>query len=154
MNSQKLKEKIIIFDLDGTLALIDHRRHFLEKNDWKSFFDNCHKDLPNTSVISLWNLFLKDGRLNDLYIFSGRCESVKDKTLFWLKNNLSCCFYDNIRMRPKGNSTPDDKLKELWLDEILSQGKEVEMVFDDRQKVVDMWRRRGITCFQVAKGDF
>ena len=28
------------------------------------------------------------------------------------------------------------------------------IIFDDRQSVVDMWRARGLTCFQVAKGDF
>ena len=27
-------------------------------------------------------------------------------------------------------------------------------VADDRQKVVDMWREIGLTCFQVAPGDF
>jgi Straboviridae polynucleotide kinase len=27
-------------------------------------------------------------------------------------------------------------------------------VFDDRQKVVDMWRSLGQACFQVAPGDF
>ena len=30
----------------------------------------------------------------------------------------------------------------------------VAMVFDDRQQVVDMWRDNGLTCFQVADGDF
>lgn len=27
-------------------------------------------------------------------------------------------------------------------------------VFDDRARVVRMWRKAGITCFQVAPGDF
>ena len=27
-------------------------------------------------------------------------------------------------------------------------------VFDDRDKVVQMWRENGVPCFQVAKGDF
>ena len=30
----------------------------------------------------------------------------------------------------------------------------VDMVFDDRQQVVDMWRANGLTCFQVAEGNF
>ena len=30
----------------------------------------------------------------------------------------------------------------------------VAMVFDDRNQVVDMWRQNGLTCFQVADGDF
>ena len=32
--------------------------------------------------------------------------------------------------------------------------KENTIIFDDRQKVVDMWREMGLTCCQVAKGDF
>jgi hypothetical protein len=31
---------------------------------------------------------------------------------------------------------------------------DVFCVVDDRQKVVDMWRENGLTCFQVAPGDF
>ena len=31
---------------------------------------------------------------------------------------------------------------------------DVFMTVDDRQKVVDMWRENGLTCFQVAPGDF
>ncbi|WP_457852111.1 phosphatase domain-containing protein [Mycolicibacterium conceptionense] len=27
-------------------------------------------------------------------------------------------------------------------------------IFDDRNRVVDMWRRLGLACFQVAEGDF
>jgi hypothetical protein len=50
----------------------------------------------------------------------------------------------------------DDSLKEMWLDEEFpgERIQEIECVFDDRDKVVAMWRRRGIPCFQVAPGDF
>ena len=27
-------------------------------------------------------------------------------------------------------------------------------VFEDRKRVVDMWRENGVTCYQVAPGDF
>lgn len=30
----------------------------------------------------------------------------------------------------------------------------VTAVFDDRQQVVDMWREIGLTCCQVAPGNF
>jgi hypothetical protein len=40
-----------------------------------------------------------------------------------------------------------EQLKEKWLKQAIKQGKEIEMVFDDRKKVVDMWRRNGIFCF-------
>ena len=56
-------------------------------------------------------------------------------------------------MRPQNQLyLPDNDLKQGWLDTI---GKDnVAMVFDDRQQVVDMWRQNGLTCFQVADGDF
>jgi hypothetical protein len=31
---------------------------------------------------------------------------------------------------------------------------DIVCVFDDRQKVVDMWRDMGLTCMQVAPGNF
>jgi hypothetical protein len=30
----------------------------------------------------------------------------------------------------------------------------VKLIFDDRDSVVKMWRSHGLTCFQVADGDF
>ena len=56
-------------------------------------------------------------------------------------------------MRPQNHLyLPDNDLKQMWLDNI---GKDnVAMVFDDRNQVVDMWRQNGLTCFQVADGNF
>ena len=47
----------------------------------------------------------------------------------------------------------DSDLKQFWLDAHLNKD-DVFAVFDDRQQVVDMWRQNGLTCFQVADGDF
>src|SRR5690554_5803596 len=45
----------IVFDLDGTLALNEHRQHYVERpvgeKDWRGFFAACDKDVPNTPVI-------------------------------------------------------------------------------------------------------
>ena len=44
-----------IFDIDGTLMNIDHRRHYVEgdKKDWKSFVDNIKHDTPNYPVVNI-----------------------------------------------------------------------------------------------------
>ena len=56
-------------------------------------------------------------------------------------------------MRPQKHLyMADNDLKQMWLDDIGVDN--VAMVFDDRQQVVDMWRQNGLTCFQVADGDF
>jgi len=151
--------KTIIFDLDGTLALIDERRRISimsnGKMDWDTFFDptNIALDGPNTPVIETARLFKKNGF--DIVIFSGRSEVTKDATEFWLEQfNVP---FDVLKMRPTSNEFKfmrDDDLKQGWLNELFPNKSEIFAVFDDRNKVVEMWRRNGITCFQVADGDF
>lgn len=189
---------MIIFDLDGTLADCEHRRHFVDhrkdqtirgyvkqrmcdceyphemdpwieketgkkwKPDWKSFYEACDKDKPIEPVIKIITQFiLNDGMEErfDIRIWSGRCESVREKTLKWLSDNIEIYahyeeFYDSIlKMRPIGDSTPDDVLKERWLDEVIEQGNTIDFVFDDRKKVCNMWRRLGIFVFNCCQHD-
>ena len=54
--------KGVFFDLDGTLADIQHRRHFVEshKKDFASFEHplNIAKDKPNRALIELLNVLI------------------------------------------------------------------------------------------------
>ena len=60
-----------------------------------------------------------------------------------------------LKMRPHGDFTPDDELKKQWLDELTAQERaRLTAVFDDRDKVVQMWRENGVCCAQVAPGAF
>ena len=147
--------KIVIFDLDGTLALIDKRRDLATKDngkfDWDVFFnpDNISLDLPNQPVIDMANLLHKQGFR--IFILSGRSDVTHQATVNWLNDNG--IWWDHLVMRPQNHLyLPDNDLKQMWLDSI---GKDnVAMVFVDRQQVVDMWRQNGLTCFQVADGNF
>ena len=150
-------QKVIIFDLDGTIALCDHRRHFIsgENKNWKAFFDSCVNDLPNKPVIEILNEFAIK-RKYIIVILSGRSEDVREKTIEWLKkNNVN---YDFLYMRPCNDYRPDQNLKFEMLQtlkrELSISDQQILCVFDDRDKVVDMWRRSGFTCFQVAEGNF
>ena len=148
-------DKIVIFDLDGTLALIDDRRDLATKDngkfDWDVFFnpDNISLDLPNQPVIDMANLLHKQGFR--IFILSGRSDVTHQVTVDWLNDNG--VWWDHLVMRPQNQLyLPDNDLKQGWLDSI---GKDnVAMVFDDRNQVVDMWRQNGLTCFQVADGNF
>ena len=152
MNKDK---KTVIFDLDGTLALIDSRRELSigddGKMDWDTFFNPkfISLDDPNQPVIDMANMLHSQGY--SIYIFSGRSDKTEDATIAWLdKHNVN---YDLLQMRPQGLLyKPDNDLKQDWLNVIKKDT--VAMVFDDRQQVVDMWRQNGLTCFQVADGDF
>jgi hypothetical protein len=148
--------KTVIFDLDGTLALIEKRRKLADKGNgkmnWKVFFapENIQLDEPNIPVIKTFQAMKLAGfRVG---IFSGRDAISKTETEIWLKK--WGVDYDFLRMRPQKDYTPDDVLKSQWLDELLNDVGEILCVFDDRDKVVKMWRDRGISCFQVAPGSF
>ena len=155
---------LYIFDLDGTMALCDHRQHFLADTDdpqrWRKFYAACDLDLPNVPVISTMERLRLTGA--DIWIFSGRSDEVRQKTVDWLTAHTSFMTWDLapeggacLTMRVAGDYTPDDELKALWLDRMLIEDRErLIAIFDDRERVVQMWRNRGVACFQVAKGSF
>lgn len=142
----------VVFDLDGTLALNEHRQHFVQgrpvgEKDWRGFFAACDKDVPNSPIIrtllALWTIGER------VEIWSGRSAEVNDKTEKWLSENGLVMV--PRKMRAEGDHTPDHDLKASWLREANQQP---DLVFDDRASVVAMWRAQGIVCAQVAPGEF
>lgn len=147
----------VIFDLDGTLADIEVRRKnsTMEngKINWNIFFDpdQIKFDEPNVSVIMTLRALRQAGHF--IHILSGRSDATKDATLKWLDKHG--VHFDSLNMRPQNKLfMPDDKLKQGWLDTLFPNKDEILCVFDDRDKVVKMWRQNGLRCFQVAPGDF
>ena len=150
---------LYIFDLDGTLALTEHRQHILDDKErpdrWKAFFAACVKDQPNIPVIdTLHSLRL----MSDVMIWSGRSSEVRHQTIEWLAAHTTLMSHEVeaiLRMRDEGDFTPDEQLKEQWLKDMDSDDRRrLVAVFDDRDKVVSMWRQNGVSCFQVAPGSF
>ena len=144
---------IAIFDLDGTLADCVHRRHHVEtpgQKDWKAFYAACGEDPLIKSVSTVFRaLHNKSWRL---LIVTGRPEDCKFETIVWLKSHV--LFYDALYMRKSGDHRADDIVKREILAQIRTEHGEPIIAFDDRDRVVDMWRSEGITCAQVAPGDF
>ena len=147
----------IIFDLDGTIALVDKRREVSKlpdgKMNWEEWFNpsNIKLDEPNEPVIKMAQLFAEDGF--NIVIFSGRSDRTKYSTRSWLSQNKVP--FNKLVMRPHKtkNFVPDDILKKDMLDKYVDID-DVFLVVDDRDKVVKMWRSLGLPVFQVADGDF
>lgn len=152
---------LYIFDIDGTIALIGHRRHFVErergKQDWKAFYASCVDDVPNEPVIKTLERLRHAGA--EIWFFSGRSGEVRNQTVEWIAANTSFMTHELdgpiLTMRQEGDYTPDDILKKQWLDDMLvDDRRRLVAVFDDRDRVVQMWRANGVACFQVADGEF
>jgi hypothetical protein len=153
-----MQKDTVIFDLDGTLALIDDRRALATKPNgkinWGIFFDpsNITLDSPNDPVITMAKLLKSAGY--KIVIFSGRSGATRSATQDWLAQYG--VVYDQLVMRPATDYTPDNDLKKAWLDEFFpgDQKDRILCIYDDRDQVVKMWRDSGLTCMQVAPGDF
>lgn len=145
---------MIVFDLDGTLALDDHRNHLLkgETKKWDEYFDACHDDDANLPIVRV-ALALHEKR-ETLGLWTGRSARVQTKTWQWLRDHNLYFIFDQFRMRSLGDHTDDHILKAQWLAEQQQTSDPVTLVFEDRQRVVDMWRAHGIPCCQVAPGAF
>ena len=146
------KPSAIICDLDGTLCNIDHRLHWVRnegKKNWPMFFAGIKDDSVNT-----WckDILQRCSDEHEIILCSGRGDELKESTIDWLsKHGIR---YDKLLMRKAGDHRTDYIVKEIILDfEILTRYTPYFMI-DDRQQVVDMWRKRGFTCLQCAKGDF
>jgi len=150
---------LYIFDLDGTLALIEHRKHMLESDDrqkWRRFYAACDQDAPNWPVIDTMKRL---AMFADIWIFSGRSDEVRGKTVAWLADHTHFMTHElegpMLQMRREGDYTADDVLKGQWFMNMLFEDRQrLVAVFDDRDRVVQMWRKLGVTCFQVADGEF
>lgn len=133
----------IIVDIDGTVALKGDRKPF----EW----DKVGLDKPNTSIIDLVNAYIAETS-NFLIFVSGRDECCRDETEKWLDDKLDYSY--TLFMRPKDDFRKDIIIKrEIYENEILNKYN-VDFVLDDRNCVVEQWRDMGLTCLQVAEGNF
>ena len=158
MRSDQLNRNCAIFDIDGTLAdcgwrakLLDHANyHANSKERWAAFFAGIPHDKPIMPVVDLVHMHRIIGR--SIVLATGRSESNRAATMAWLAKYAIP--YDALYMRASDCFRPDDIVKGEILDRILADGWLPQIVFDDRQTVVDMWRERGLVCAQVAKGNY
>lgn len=131
---------IIICDLDGTLALHNGRSPYDT--------DKCDTDILNKAVASvLWN------RIHPVIFVSGREERHRDKSIQWICYNMQLVA-PKLFMRPTGDFRKDFIIKQEIYDREIKGKYNVAFVLDDRDRVVKMWRDNGLTCLQVAEGDF
>lgn len=148
--------KDIVFDIDGTLADIQHRIHHIKEKpkSWRKFREGIPNDKPHEDIIFLLKTLNSVGCR--ILIASGRSEYEREATVDWLHEQgiWENLVYQKLYMRPKDDYRADYIIKKEILEEMRRDGYDPTMTFDDRNQVVNMWREQGIRCLQVAPGDF
>lgn len=129
------------FDLDGTLALF---------GDNNPYDRNCLYDKVNYPVFDELRMHQRNG--DKILILSGRKGEYLKETDQWL--TMNGIKPDLFLMRAIGDTRPDTIVKrEMFLNHV-APNYNVRLVYDDRDGIVDVWRDLGLTCLQVAAGNF
>ena len=146
---------LVVFDIDGTLANIDHRLDYVRSKpkNWKAFDAGIPNDKVNYTVAEMFWALDATGQ-HTIVLASGRNERSRDATMKWLQENNLWDYRAKLYMRKADDFRSDDIVKQEILDQIIvDYGKKPDMVFDDRPRVVRMWRDNGIFVFNVYQGE-
>ncbi len=140
---------------------LEHRVHFVNgpKYDQKNFELGIKDDIPIPEMVALFETLAEhDG--NRIIFCTGRREKTRKDTQLQidkltkdiLQRNSSLKF--PIYMRADGDHRSDPDVKSDLYDQMLADGFNPRLIFEDRASVVKMWRARGLRCLQVAEGNF
>ena len=135
--------KAVLVDIDGTTALMAARSPFDETR--------VHEDRPNAPVIAVIRAMADAG--NAVVFLSGRTDACRAATHQWLLEHVRVPF-QGLHMRAAGDFRKDATVKRELFDRHIRDRYDVTCVLDDRDQVVAAWRELGLTCLQVAPGNF
>jgi FMN phosphatase YigB (HAD superfamily) len=145
--------KVIVFDIDGTLANVDHRRHWVatKPKNWAAWDAGMVNDTPNEDIVWMLDAFQRrpDTRI---VICSGRGSEHRVFTEAWLKQHIGS--YDALYMRAEGDNRKDSIVKVELLEQIREDFANPWLWVDDRDQIVKAIREQGVRVLQVAPGDF
>lgn len=144
--------KAILFDVDGTLADLEHRLKYVHQTpkDWHAFHSSLMEDTPHEWCLELLNLYRGNGY--KVILMTGRGEEYRDLSLKWFeKYDIN---YDELLMRPAGDQRHDWEIKKELYENFVKDNYDIRFVVEDRKSVVKMWRDIGLVCLQCAPGDF
>jgi hypothetical protein len=135
-----------VFDIDGVLADVSHRVHFLDSRpqDWGGFFDAAVHDPPHAEGLAL---AAEAARECDVAYLTGRPEWCRSDTLDWLRaHGLP---EGRLAMRANGDRRPARRAKPPLLRE-LARGRVVAVVVDDDLEVCDAYEQAGWTVLRAT----
>lgn len=146
--------KAAIFDIDGTSASHEGVRSPYD-------YTRVIHDKPRHAVIAAAAVYHKAGY--EIIKLSGRDGSCQPDTEKWLNREFIYGENDGsihqipykLFMRTPGDKRQDRIIKGEIFDKYIRDFYNVEVVFDDRDQVVDLWRLElQMNCFQVNYGNF
>lgn len=146
----------VLCDLDGTLANVDHRLHFVkvaegEKKDWKGFFNAMSEDTVRTETLDMLLKYEDEG--HQIIFVSARPDNYREKTEEWLDEIMKgYVMHKTLIMRRADDKRPDTEVKQGIYDTYFKGKYDIAHIIDDRPSVIRMWRANGLDVIDVGPG--
>ena len=144
--------KLIVFDIDGTVADVTHRRQYIasKPKNWAAWNAGMSRDTVHQDIKFIYDTLRAAG--NRIIFCSGRGDDTRAVTEQWLADNGF--EFEALFMRREKDYRQDSIVKVELLDQIRQWHGEPWLWFDDRNQVVDAIRAAGVRVLQVSEGDF
>lgn len=140
----------IVVDIDGTIALKSDRSPY----DYSRVYEDQVQWNVATVLYYASMYAQKSEDMPEIIFLSGRNEDCREQTEKWLAEKFNMG-NRSLFMRPSDDpSTADFIVKDRLFDKYVADHFNVVGVFDDRRQVVQMWRTKGLTVFDVAGNKF
>jgi hypothetical protein len=139
---------LAVFDIDGVLADVAHRLHFLDgrPKDWDGFFAAAPADPPLPEGVALAREAAADCEV--VYV-TGRPEHCRADTVDWLRRHDLP--EGRLEMRRGRDRRPARVAKPELLARI-ARDRTVAVVVDDDEQVCDAYERAGWTVLRAGWG--
>ena len=168
----KPERPVVLCDIDGTLANIDHRLHYVKapkvlmtgsgptaiygddpefKKDWSGFFTHMMSDTPRTDVVDMLLEYEDAG--HEIFFISARPDTYRAFTEDWI---VRVAFngrriHNGLFMRGANDSREDSMVKKDMYEKYF-KNLPILSVIDDRPRVIRMWRELGLNVTDVGNG--
>ena len=123
----------------------------MKPRNWKAFYADQINDPPLREIVEIINVLWRNGA--KIIYCTGRPSEYRQVTQQWIyKHVLAPPLH--LYMRPEKDNRRDDEVKRDLLYQMRKDGLNPTLVFEDRKRIVDMWRSEGLICVHVAEGEF
>jgi len=143
----------LVIDLDGTISDISKRAHLAQARMWDEFNEACDQDEMHPEI---WQLLSHLKGKYQLMVLTGRPERYRERTMRWMLVNF--LEVDWLLMKPDNDYSPTAQWKLKMLEEFFEGKdnviKEVALVLEDRDSMVEAFRNYGLPCWQVRPGGY
>ena len=141
-----IMSKIILCDIDGTVANNEHRQHFLKnKKDWKGFFDDMINDIPIHNVIN--KVIEEKNAGKEIVFITGRPESYRNVSMVWLSKYFSFNF--GLLMREDKDQRNKVIVKKDIFEKKFSKS-EISYVIDNDKDLLKLWSELGLKTVDAS----